>query len=126
MAAQGEREPGVVGSSSNVLDPMAQKTPMQEQISPEMDPKLEMGAAAAAADFATPPLLSQIPPPPVPSKNAHHNGGSRQLTSLEAKQLMEAIQGVINGLRTQRDEIRAWGKERRGETRQMGHGLQAG
>ena len=63
MAAQDEREPGVLGSCSVVGSPMVQKIPMQEQISPQMDPKLEMGAAAAAADFATPPLLRQIPSP---------------------------------------------------------------
>ena len=54
----------------NVLDPMAQKIPKQEQISPQMDPKPEMGAAAAeAAVYDTSPSLLRNPPP-IPAESA--------------------------------------------------------
>ena len=49
MAAQGEREPGVVGSSSNVLDPMAQDIPEQDivmgeqELPPANGPKAQNG-----------------------------------------------------------------------------------
>ena len=67
MAAQDERESGVLGSCSVVGRPMVQDIPEQDivvqvELPPQMDPKREMGAAAAAADFATPPILRQIPP----------------------------------------------------------------
>ena len=66
MAAQDEREPGgVISYMCSCLGPMAQKTPMQEQIPPQMDLEPEMGAAAAeAAVCDTPhPHLRQIPSP---------------------------------------------------------------
>ena len=98
---------------SSVLGPMAQKIPMQEQISPQMDPKLEMGAAAAAADFATPPLLQQIPSP-APSKTATDNGGSVPLPPL-LMQIVEACTQMI------KEEM----KKMRGDMRQVGQCLQA-
>ena len=54
------------------LGPMAQKIPMQEQISPQMDPKPEMGAAAAeAAVYDTSPPLPHQNPPPIPAETVH-------------------------------------------------------
>ena len=75
MAAQGEREPGVVMYMCNVLGPMAQDIPEQDivmgelELPPQMDPKPEMGAAAAEAavhDTSPPPLYQN--PPPIPAE----------------------------------------------------------
>ena len=52
MAAQDEREPGVVMCSSNVLGPMVQDIPELE-LPPQMDPKPKM---AAVYDTSPPPL----------------------------------------------------------------------
>ena len=69
MAAQGEREPGVVDMDGGLLDPMAQDEEVeqemlvveeQEQSPPQMDPEPEMGAAAAYD--TSPPPLHQNPP----------------------------------------------------------------
>ena len=108
MAAQGEREPGGLVVCNSLLGPMAQDIPEQDivmgeqELPPQMDPKLEMGAAAAAADFATPPLLRQIPSP-TPSKTATDNGGSVPLPPL-CLQIVEACTQAMRG------EIRAWTK----------------
>ena len=70
MAAQDEREPGVVVMCS-VLDPMVQDPPVQDIPIPEQDeslpqtnPEPEMGAAAAEAAVSdtSPPLPHQNPP----------------------------------------------------------------
>ena len=72
MAAQGEREPGVVVMCSVVGRPMVQDIHIPEQdivmaeleLPPQMDPEPEMGAAAAeAAVYDTSPSLLRNPPP---------------------------------------------------------------
>ena len=89
---------------------------VEEHKLPQTDPEPGMGAAAAeAAEYDTPPPFLRQTPSPAPSETAHNNGGSMQLNWFEIKQLTEAINGMINGLRTQR-----------GEMRQMGQCLQAG
>ena len=83
---------------SSVLGHMVQDIPEQDivmeelELPPQMDPRLEMGAAAAAADFATPPLLRQIPSP-TPSKTVSDNGGSVPLSPL-LTQIVEAFAQV--------------------------------
>ena len=126
MAAQDEREPGgvVMDMSSVVGRPMVQDIPEQDESLPQTNPKLEMGAVAAAVDFATPPILRQIPPP-VPSKNAHHNGGSRQLSPLEVKLIMERITQMSKKMDANMQAFRSDMRALRGETRQMGQCLQA-
>ena len=74
MAAQSEREPGVVVMSSVVGRPMVQDTPVQDIPIPEQDeslpqtnPEPEMGAAAAEAavhDTSHPPLYQNPRPWP--------------------------------------------------------------
>ena len=58
MAAQSEREPGVVDMEGGLLDPMAQDEEVEQEMlvveeeqffPPQMDPEPEMGAAAAEA-----------------------------------------------------------------------------
>ena len=103
----------------NVLGPMVQDTPEQDivlgeqELPPQMDPEPGMGAvAAAAAECDTsPPLLRN--PPPIPAETAQQRAIDIILQAMDAY-----TQAIIN-------DIRAWGKEKRGETRQMGHGLQA-
>jgi len=120
MAAQGEREPGVVWN--NVLGPMAQDNPEQDIVEeeqffpPQMDPKPEMDAAAAeAAKYDTsPPHLHQIPSP-APSKTVSDNGGSVPLSPL-LTQIVEAFAQV-----TKEEMRKVWGK-----TRHVGQCLQAG
>ena len=86
---------------------MVQDTPVQDipipeqdivmeelELPPQMDPKLEMGAAAA--DFATPPLLRQIPSP-VPSKTAHHDGGAGLFSPSARVRMMEMITRAMRG-----------------------------
>ena len=72
MAAQGEREPGVVEIDVMVDDPMAQdKSPEQDivmgelELPPQTNSEPEMGAAAAEAAVydTSPPLPHQNPPP---------------------------------------------------------------
>ena len=75
MAAQDEREPGVVVMCSSVLGPMAQDIPEQDivmgelELPPQMDPKPEMGAAAAEAA-----VYDTSPPLPKPSPDPCRNG----------------------------------------------------
>ena len=76
MAAQDEREPGVVMCNS-CLGPMAQDIPEQDivmgeqELPPQMDPKPEMGAAAAeAAVYDTSPPLPHQNPPPILAESA--------------------------------------------------------
>ena len=113
MAAQDEREPGVVVMCS-CLDPMVQDTPVQDESLPQMDQKREMGAAAAAADFSTPPPFRQSPSP-APSKTVSDNGGSVPLSPL-LTQIVEAFAQV-----TKEEMRKVWG-----ETRHVGQCLQAG
>ena len=121
MASQGERVPGV---DIDVMlgEPMVQDGDPEQDIVveehelPQTDPEPGMGAAAAeAAEYDTPPPHLRQTPSPAPSETAHHNGGSMQLSWLEIEQLTESINGMINGLRTQRSEMR-----------QVGQCLQAG
>ena len=106
MAVQGEWEQGGLGLCFNVKS-MAQAkitvqgTPKQVDHLPQPNPESVMGAGAAARKHP-----QQQAPLPVPSKTAHHNGGSIQLSPLEMKQIMEMITQM-------RDEMRAWGKETR-------------
>ena len=95
------------------LGPMAQdKTPEQDivmeelELPPQMDPKLEMGAATAAADFATPPHLRQIPST-TPSETATDNGGAGLSSPSAIAQMMERITQAM-----------------RGETREMMQGME--
>ena len=71
MAAQGERELGVVDMEGGLLDPMAQDEEVeqemlvveeQEQFPPQMDTEPEMGAAAAAESDTPHPSSVQILP----------------------------------------------------------------
>ena len=73
MAAQGEREPGVVDMEGGLLDPMAQDEEVEQEMlvveeeeqffPPQMDLEPEMGAAAAeAAVYDTSPSLLRNPP----------------------------------------------------------------
>ena len=75
MAAQSERESGVVVMCSVEDDPMAQdNSPEQDidmgelELPPQMDPEPEMGAAAAAKYDTSPPLLRN--PPPILAESA--------------------------------------------------------
>ena len=109
MAAQGERVSGVVDMCSSDFEPMVQDTPVQDITIPEqddslpqMDPKLEMGAAAA--DLAPPPPLRQIPSP-TPSETVTDNGGSVQLSPTALAQMVEKITQAMRG------EMRQMGKE---------------
>ena len=77
MAAQDEREPGVVGMDESVLESMAQdRIPVQdipigvqEQFPLQTNPEPEMGAAAAAEYDTSPSLLRN--PPPIPAETVH-------------------------------------------------------
>ena len=105
------------------LDPMAQDIPEQDivmgelELPPQMDPKPEM---AAACDTSPPPPYQN---PPILAESARPStfDMGRLLAVLtkwknEIKKEMDAnTQAFINDMRTMR-----------GETRQMGHGLQAG
>ena len=69
MAAQDEREPGVVVMCS-CLDPMVQDTPVQDESLPQTNSEPEMGAAAAeAAVYGPSPSLLRNPPP-IPAETA--------------------------------------------------------
>ena len=74
MAAQSEREPGVVDMDGGLLDPMAQDEEVgqemlvveeQEQFPPQMDTEPEMAAAHGA-----PPSPLRQSPSPLPSETA--------------------------------------------------------
>ena len=80
---------------SNVLGPMAQDIPMQEQISPQMDPKPEMGVAAAEAavyDTSPPPLYQNSP---IPAQTARPS--APDMAQLFA--MLAGISGDIHGMR---------------------------
>ena len=62
MAAQDEREPGVVGMC-NVLGPMAQDIPVQDESLPQTNPKPEM-----AAVYDTPLPSSETLPRSLPKR----------------------------------------------------------
>ena len=107
MAAQSEREPGVVGmcSCSLVDEPMAQdEIPEQdivveEQELPQTDSEPGMGAAAAAKYDTSPPLLHQNPPPN-PAETA-------QPSTLEI--ILQALGGLRNEMEAntrRQDEIK--------------------
>ena len=131
MAAQDEREPGVVVMCS-VLDPMVQDTPVQDipipeqdESLPQMDPEPEMGAAAAEAavhDTSPPPLYQN---PPTLAKSA-------QPVTVDMAQLFATLAGISGDIHGMKEEIKnntqAFKSDMRalrGETRQVGQCLQA-
>ena len=61
MAGQDELEQ--VGVEIIVKEPVAQDTPMQEDVPPQPNPEVAMGAGAAANN-RPPPLTSNVPPDP--------------------------------------------------------------
>ena len=115
----------------NVLGPMVQDIPMQEQIPPQMDSKPGMGAAAAVATKydTSPPLLHQNPPP-IPAETA--NLGAFDMAQLiamlaemrgETREMKHEIKEEMNeNVKQMKDEM----KKMRGEMRQVGQCLQAG
>ena len=132
----------------NVLDPMAQKIPKQEQISPQMDLEPEMGAAGAAVRDTSPPPLYQNPPP-IPAETvcpgtpdmaqlvAILAGMENQMNANMESKMEENLKNNTNEMEanTSRMEnkmeantkgMREEMKEMRGEMQKMGHGLQAG
>ena len=127
MAAQDEREPGVVVMCS-CLGPMAQdKSPEQdivveEQELPQMNPKPEMGAAAAeAAVYDTSPSLLRNPPP-IPAETARP--GAPDMAQLWA-QLWAMLAAMSANMDANTQALINDARARRGETRQMGQCLQA-
>ena len=135
----------------NVLDPMALKIPMQEQIPPQMDSKPGMGAAAAvAAKYDTSPSLLRNPPP-IPAETAHPSAPDMaQLCAMLAgvpaamQQMQKGMDTNLNGME-KKMETNAYRMENkidvmndkmgtntdkmekmRGEMRQVGRCLQAG
>ena len=94
MAAQGERESGVVVMCS-VLGPMAQDIPEQDivmgelELPPQMDPKPEMGAAAEAAVYDTSPSPPHKNPPPIPAETV-------RLSAPDMAQLFAIINDIKN------------------------------
>jgi len=126
MASQGEREPGVVGMCS-YLEPMVQdKSPeqdtpvqdinVQEQFPPQLNPELEMGAAAAAEYDTSPSLLRNPPPlrqnPPIPVEQSAPD--------------MAQLFAMLAGMNNKMDAMNAHTRALREEMQQMGRGLQAG
>ena len=136
----------------NVLGPMAQDIPMQEQISPQMDPKPEMGAAAAEAAVhdTSPPPLSQNPPTlaesaqPVTVDMAQVCAMLAGVTAAMQK-MQEGMENIMDGnarqmegkmeanlkknakqMKEETKGMREEMKEMRGEMQNMGAGLQDG
>ena len=124
----------------NVLDPMAQKIPMQDESLPQTNPEPEMGAAAAeAAKYDTSPSLLRNPPP-IPAETAHPRApGVAQLFAMlaemsnkmdtNARKLMDKMDGNTKKMESMNEKMDGntdkMGKMR-GEMQKMGHGLQAG
>ena len=112
MASQGEREPGVVGMDEGVLESMAQDGDpeqemlvVEEQELPQLNPELEMCAAAAAAYDTSPCLLRN--PPPMPAETAHPRAPDiAQLFAMlarmrgETQQMKEEINNNMDGIKT--------------------------
>ena len=103
MAAQGEREPGVVDMEGGLLDPMAQDKEVEQEmlvveeeqfIPPQMDSEPEMGAAA---EYGTPPPHLRQIPSPTPSETATDNGGAGLSSPSAIAQMMEMITQVMRG-----------------------------
>ena len=95
MAAQSEREPGVVVMCSVVGSPMVQDIPEQDivmgelELPPQMDPEPGMGAAAAEAavyDTSPPPLYQN---PPILAESA-------QPGTFDMAQLVAILTGMEN------------------------------
>ena len=139
MAAQDEREPGVVVMCS-CLDPMVQDIPEQDivmgeqELPPQMDPEPEMGAAGAAVHDTSPPPLYQNPPT---------LAESAQPVMVDMAQLVAILAGMeanlkanTNGMneineKANRMEEKMDGntdemEKMRGEMQNMGAGLQDG
>ena len=101
MAAQSEREPGVIDMGEGLLDPMAQDEEVEQEMldveeeqffPPQIDPEPEMGAAAAEAavyDTSPPPLY-----PPILAESAQP--GTVDMAQLFA--MLAGISGDIHGM----------------------------
>ena len=136
MAAQDERESGVVVMCSSVLGPMAQDIPEQDIVMgeqeqffpPQMDPEPEMCAAAAEAAVydTSPPLLHQNPPL-IPAETVHPSvPDMAQLCAMLAgvTAAMHQMQGEIkNSMEKKMDGMAQTVRE---EMQCMGAGLQNG
>ena len=136
MAAQSEREPGVVDMEGGLLDPMAQGEEVEQEMlvveeeqffPPQMDPEPEMGAAAAeAAVYDTSPPLPHQNPPPIPAKTVH-------LSAPDIAQVFAMLAGMNAKMDTNAQETReiknnmeANIQTMREEMQCMGAGLQKG
>ena len=114
MAAQGEREPGVVVMCSNVLGPMVQDIPKQDESLPQMDPEPEM-----AAVYDTSPPLPHQNPPPIPAEAA-------QLSAPDMAQIYAMLAAMSVNMDANTQALINDARARRGETQNMGQCLQAG
>ena len=140
MAAQDEREPGVVGSSSSVLGPMVQDIPerdivVQVELPPRTNSKPEMGAVAAgAAVYDTSPPLPHQNPPPIPAETVRLGApdiaqlfamlaGMNEKMDTNAQQLENKMEGNTKKMEANINEEM---KKMRGEMQQIGRGLQVG
>ena len=138
MAAQDEREPGVVGSSSSVLDPVAQDIPEQEmlvveeELPPQMDPEPEMGAEAVAYDTSPPPLRQN---PPIRLEQSAVDvilqaiNGMNERMEANTKgmnETREEIKNNTNKMEEIKNNMEANTQTMRGEMQNMGAGLQDG
>ena len=109
----------------NVLDPMAQKIPMQEQISPQMDPEPEMGAAEAAK-YDTSPSPPHQHPPPILAESAQPGtfDMGRLLAVLTA--MNEEIKANTREIKNNTNKMDENMRTMWGETQSVGQCLQAG
>ena len=125
MAAQSEREPGVVDMEGGLLDPMAQDEEVEQEMlvveeeqffPPQMDPKPEMGAAAAeAAGYDTSPSLPQNPP--ILAESA-------QLSAPDIAQLFAMLAGMNAKMDTNAQEIKGINSNMEANTQTMREEMQ--
>ena len=140
MAAQDEREPGVVVMCSLVGRPMVQDIPEQDivmgelELPPQMDPKPEMGAAEAAV-YDTSPSLLHKDPSPIPAQTARPSAvDMAQLVAILAgmenrmenninNKMKNEINGIREGMEANTSRMEQTMRE---EMQCMGAGLQGG